>query len=70
MHLVYIHDTSAWFGRFVLSTLVRPFSIIHNGCLCLWAENLSGPLKINVLFLTLLYLSVQGRFCFPIASSR
>ena len=31
MHLVYIHDTSAWFGRFVLSTLVRPFSIFHNG---------------------------------------
>ena len=34
MHFV-LHDTSAWLsGRFVLSTLVRPFSIIHNGCLC------------------------------------
>ena len=29
-----MHDTSAWLGRFGLSTLVRPFSVIHNGCLC------------------------------------
>ena len=26
-----IHDTSAWCGRLVLSTHVRPFSVIHNG---------------------------------------
>ena len=56
--------------RLDLSTLVRPFSIFHNGFVSLSQENLSGPIKINVLFLPYLYLSLQGRFCIPIASSR
>ena len=66
-----MHDTSAWLGRLGLSTLVRPFF-----CYSQWLFVFSEPriylvlLKINVLFLPYLYLSFQGRFCFPIASPR
>ena len=54
--------------RFVLSTLVRSFFYISQWiCVSEPNGNISGPIKINVLFLPYLYLSFQGRFVLQIA---
>ena len=52
MHLVvYIHDTSAWFGRFVFIYTRASFFYYSQWLFVSLSRDLSGPIKINVLFL-------------------